>query len=85
MKTQFFRFIVYAIIIYLTGTTLKPAIAAPQPSAGNGAHFCGVIDYLPQFHRDSEQPDNRHYARTFAANLNVSEPRAVRADLLSRE
>ena len=66
MKNHF-RFTVYSIIIYLT--CLNLAVATPQPSAGNGTHFCGVTDY---------QPDNRRYARSFAANLNVSEPRTVR-------
>ena len=85
MKTPLFRFTLYAIIVYLTGFTLTPAIAASQPSAENGTHFCGVIDYQPRFHRSwtlgteaSKQPDNRRYARTFAANLNVGEPYTVR-------
>ena len=85
MKTPLFRFTLYAIIVYLTGFTLTPAIAASQPSAENGTHLCGVIDYQPRFHRSwtlgteaSKQPDNRRYARTFAANLNVGEPYTVR-------
>ena len=65
MKTQFFRFTLYAIIIYLTSAALNPAVAASQPSGGNGPYLCGVIDCQPQFHRDSKQPDNRNYARTF--------------------
>ena len=86
MKTPLFRFTLYAIIVYLTGGTFNPAIAASQPSGENGTPLCGVIDYQPQFHRDSKQPDKRHsdpfpnrrYARTFAANLNVGEPHTVR-------
>ena len=77
MKTQPFRFILYAIIVYLTATTLNPAAAASEPSAGNGTHFCGVIDCLSD-KRYSDQFPNRHYARTSAAKLNVGEPRTVR-------
>ena len=84
MNKQLLRFTLYAIIVYLTGATLNPVIASSQP--GNGTHFCGVIDGQPRFHRDSRQSDkqhsdqfpNRHYARSFAANLNVAEPRTVR-------
>ena len=77
MKTPLFRFTLYAIIVYLTGATINPAVAAPQPSGENGTHFCGVIDYPPD-KRYSDQFPNRRYARTFAANLNVGEPRTVR-------
>ena len=77
MKKELFRFTLCALIAYLTGFTLNPAIAASQPSAGNGTHFCGVIDgQLDKQH--SDQYPNRRYARTFAANLNVGEPRTVR-------
>ena len=58
--------------------TVPPVFAATEPSWGNGTHFCGVVDCQPQLDRDSKQPNNRHYARTFAANLNVGEPRTVR-------
>ncbi len=76
MKTQFFRFTLYSLIIYLTGGTLNLAIAASQPSAGNGVLLCGVIDgQLDK--RYSDQYPNRRYARSFAANLNVGEPRTV--------
>ena len=81
MKKELLRFTPYAIIIYLTGGALNPAIAASHPLGGNGTHFCGVIDGQSRFHRsteDSKHPDNRNYARTFAANLNVGEPRTVR-------
>ena len=43
MKKQFLRFILYAIIIYLTGT-LNPTVVASQPSWGNGTHFCGITE-----------------------------------------
>ena len=78
MKKQILRLTLYAIIVYLTGPTLNPAVAASQPSEGDGTHFCGVIDYPPQFHWDSKQLNNRHYARSSAANLNVGEPYTVR-------
>ena len=77
MKTPVFRFTLYAIIIYLTGSTLNPTVAASQPSGGNGTHFCGVIDY-PSDKRHLDQFPNRRYAQSFAANLNVGEPRTVR-------
>ena len=88
MKKQLLRFTLYVIIIYLTGSTLNPAVTAPQPSGGNGPHLCGgcVVDYPTQFDRDSKQPNkqyadqypNRNYAQTFAANLNAGEPYTVR-------
>ena len=77
MKKQPLRFILYAITIYLIGSTLNPAIAASQPSGRSGTHFCGVTDSQPN-KRYSDQFPNRRYARTFAANLNVGEPRTVR-------
>ena len=77
MKNQPLRFTLYAIIIYLTCGTLNPAVAVTRPFGGNETHFCGVIDsQLNKQH--SDQFPNRHYARTFAANLNVGEPRTVR-------
>ena len=60
---KLFSFALYVIFCAIY-TTLDLASAASLPAAE-----CGVIDY---------KPDNRHYARTFAANLNVGEPRAVR-------
>ena len=78
MKKELFRFTLYVIIVYLTNGTLSPAIAATQPSGGNGTHFCGVSHYQPRWYRDSKQQDNRNYARRFAANLNVGGPRTVR-------
>ena len=86
MKKELLHFVLSAIIVYLTVGTLNPAVAATQPAGGNGTHFCGVIDYPSQFHRDSKQPDKRYagqypdrrYAQSFAANLNVGEPRTVR-------
>ena len=44
MNKQILRFSLCVIIIYLTGGVLNPAVAATQPSGGNGTHFCGVID-----------------------------------------
>ncbi len=77
IKKEFLCFTLYAIIIYLTGGTLKPALAATQPAGGHETHFCGVIDGQLN-KRYSDQFPNRNYARTFAANLNVGEPRTVR-------
>ena len=77
MKKELLRFTLSAIIIYLTGGTLTPAVAATQPSGGNGAHYCGVTD-VHSNKQHSDQYPNRRYARSFAANLNVGEPRTVR-------
>ena len=77
MKKEFLHFTLYAIIIYLTSSTLNLAIAATQLSVGNGTHLCGVIDPPPD-KQGSHQYPNRRYARTSAANLNVGEPRTVR-------
>ena len=77
IKKELLRFTLSAIIIYLTSGALNPAIAASQPSGGNGTHVCGVID--DQWDKQhSDQYLNRRYARTFAANLDVGEPRTVR-------
>ena len=77
MKTSLFRFALYAIIVYITPSIPNPVVAASESSAGNGTHFCGVTDNLltKQF---SDQFSNRRYARSFAANLNIGEPRTVR-------
>ena len=76
MKKQFFRFTLSAIIICLTGGALNPAVAATQPSWGDGTHYCGVTD--DQWNkRYSDQFPNRRY-RTAAANLDGGEPRTVR-------
>ena len=77
MKSPLFCFVLCGIIAYLAGGTFNLAVAASQPSVGNGTHFCGVADYPPD-KRYSDQYPNRHYARTSAANLNVGEPRTVR-------
>ena len=66
MKTPFFRFILCLIVSCLSYTTSNQMVAALLSTAED---FCGVVDY---------KPDNRHYARTFASNLNVGEPRTVR-------
>ena len=76
MKKELLRFALYAIIIYLTGGTLNPAVAASQPSERNGIHFCGVDGQWNK--RYSDEYPNRRYARTLAANLKVGEPRTVR-------
>ena len=77
MKKQILRFTLYAITVYLTGLTPNPAVAASQVSEENETHLCGVIDgQLDKQH--SDQFLNRHYAQTFAANLNVGEPGIVR-------
>ena len=77
IKKELLRFTLYAIIAYLTSSTLNPAVAVTQPSGGHETHVCGVID--DQWNKQySDQYPNRHYARTFAANLNVGEPRTVR-------
>ncbi len=76
MKKELLRFTLYAIIIYLTGGALNPVDASP-PSEGNGIHFHGVID-SQRNKQPSNQFPNRHHAQTFAANLNVGEPRTVR-------
>ena len=77
IKKELLRFTLSAIIIYLTGGTLTPAVAATQPSGGNGTHFCGVIDSQWD-KRYSDQYPNRRYARSTTANLDVGEPRTVR-------
>ena len=68
MKRQLYRITLYSILTYLALSAPNLAGAATQPSEGNGPHFCGF----------TEQPDNRRYARSFAPNLNVGEPRTVR-------
>ena len=77
MRKHLFRFILSVIIIYPTSGTSNPALAATQPSGGNGVHVCGVID--DQWNkRYSDQYPNRRYARSTVANLDVGEPRTVR-------
>ena len=79
--------IIRAVLIkfYLIGGALNLAVAASHPLGGHETHFCGVIEGQSRFHRswtvgteDSKHPDKRNYARTFAANLNIGEPRTVR-------
>ena len=69
MKRQLSRLTPFSIMVYLILSTFNLADSASQPPKGNGVHFCGVTEW---------QPDNRRYARSFAANLNVGEPRTVR-------
>ena len=77
MKKGLLRFTLYALIVYLTGGALNPALAANQLSEEYETHFHGVTD--SQWHKqDSDQFPNRHYARTSVANLKVGEPRTVR-------
>ena len=52
------------VIVYIVYTSLNRAEGAASP-----ALLCGAIDY---------KPDNRNYARSMTANLNVGEPRTVR-------
>ena len=77
MKIPILRFTLFVMIIYVTGGALNPAVAASQLSGGNGTHFCGVTDSQSN-KRLSDQFPSRRYARSFAANLNVGEPRTVR-------
>ena len=78
MKTQIFRFTLYAIIVHLTGPTLNPAVAASHPAEGNGAHLCGVIDYPPDNHRYITSLNHDYAQAPAAANLNVGAPYTVR-------
>ena len=77
MKKELLRFTLYAIMVYLTGGTLNLATAVSQPSGGNEAHFCGVVDSQLD-KRHSDQLPNRNYARSLAANLKAGKPRTVR-------
>ncbi len=76
MKKELLRFVLSAIIIYLTCGALNPAPAATQPFGGSATHVCGVI-HDPWNKRYSDRYPNRHYARSAVANLNVGEPRTV--------
>ena len=58
--------------------TLLLVLSSIEPSSANETHICGVSDYPTQWHSDSKQQNNRHYARTLASNLNTGEPRTVR-------
>ena len=69
MKTHLLRFTLYSILVFLPGFTLNSVVNASQSLGEDGGHFCGFDDW---------QPDNRRYARAFAPNLNVGEPRTVR-------
>ena len=66
-----------ALTLYLTVGVFQPAGAATHPLARNGTHICGVSDSWGA-KRYSDRHPNRHYARSFAANLNVGQPRTVR-------
>ena len=79
MKTsQIVRFTLYAMIVCLSVFVVRPAIAVSQSAGKTGHLFCGVNHYQPRWYRDTKQQDNRNYARRFAANLNIGEPRTVR-------
>ncbi len=67
MKTPFFRFVLCLIVVCFTCVANNRAAVAPMPSVED---FCGVTD--------SKHIDNRNYARSITANLNVGEPRMVR-------
>ena len=77
MKKQFFLFYLVSFTIYLTVGALQPAGASPHPSGRNGTHSHGVIDDWGGKQHSDQYPNRRH-ARSFAANLNVGEPRTVR-------
>ena len=66
MKTPFFRVALWLIVSCLACITRSQTVAAPLSTVED---FCGVVDY---------KPDNRNYARSLTANLNVGEPRTVR-------
>ena len=66
MKTPFSRFVLCLIVSCLFYITNNQTVAAPLSTVED---FCGVVDY---------KPDNRNYARSMTANLNVGEPRTVR-------
>ena len=70
MDKQLLRITLYATVIYLTSGLVASAVGSPVPLGGDGTHSHG--------RRDFKGLDNRNYARTFAANLNVGEPRTVR-------
>ena len=77
IKKGLLPFTLSAMIVCLTGATLNLAVAATQPSGGSATHVCGVID--DQWDKQHSAPyPNRRYARTFAANLDIGEPRTVR-------
>ena len=69
MRRQLYRITLYSVLTYLALSAPNPAVAASQPLEENGRRFCGFTE---------QQPDNRRFARTFTANLNVGEPRTVR-------
>ena len=77
MKPPVFCFTLFAIIFYLTSSTLNTAAVASQPAWGNGAHLGGVVDG-PADTQHSHQSPNRHYAQSAAANLNAANPYTVR-------
>ena len=66
MKTPFFHFVLCLIVSCLSYITNNQTVAAPPSTVED---FCGVVDY---------KLDNRNYARSMTANLNVGEPRTVR-------
>ena len=66
MKTPFFRFVLCLIVSCLSYIANNQTVAAPLSTVED---FCGVVDY---------KLDNRNYARSMTANLNVGESRTVR-------
>ena len=77
MKKQLFLFYLVSLTIYLTGGVLQSAGAATHPLAQNRTHICGVCDDWVAKRQKDRHP-NRRYARSFAANQNVGQPRTVR-------
>ena len=78
LKNRFLYTLLFAIIIIITqGAPVPSVIASTYPTGGSGTHFCGVSDCEPN-KRHKDQFPNRNYAQSFAANLNVGEPRTVR-------
>ena len=77
MKQQFFLSYLVSLTIYLTVGLILSAGASPHPSGRHGTHSHGVIDHWGG-KRYSDQYPNRRYARSFAANQNVGDPRTVR-------
>ncbi len=77
MKKQLFLVYLVSLTIYLTVGALQPAGASPYSLGRDKTHSHCVID--GQWNKQhSDQYPNRRYARNFAANLNVGEPRTVR-------
>ena len=77
MNQQMLRFTLYAMMIYITGSTPNLASAASPLSEENEIHYCAVMDSQSNT-QYSDQFLNRNYARSAAASVNSGEPRTVR-------